>query len=81
MLKKDRAADILGQCVRFVEDVLMDSDRPAALKELLETFADAVVAVEYYLDSASSNLEMDDTVLKVAEESLEALGHAVYGDD
>jgi len=81
MLKKERAANILSRCVDFVNDVLMDSEQPAALKELLETFADAIVSVEYYLDSASSNLQMDESVLKVAEESLEALGHAVYGEE
>ncbi|WP_045859679.1 hypothetical protein [Teredinibacter purpureus] len=81
MLKKDRAAEILSKCVDFVDGVLMDQDRPAALKELLETFADAVVAVEYYLDSANASLEMDESVLKIAEESLETLGLAVYGED
>lgn len=81
MLKKDRAANILLKCVDFVENVLMDQDPPAALKELLETFADAIVAIEYYLDSASSSLQMDESVLKLAEESLQALGHAVYGEE
>lgn len=79
MLRKDRAAAILEQCVSFVEKVLMDQDKPVALKELLETFADAIVSIEYYLDSASSSLNMDESVLNLAEESLEALGHAVRG--
>ncbi|SMF38847.1 hypothetical protein SAMN02745866_02479 [Alteromonadaceae bacterium Bs31] len=81
MLKKEHAANLLSRCVDFVDGVLMDQDHPAALKELLETFADAIVSIEYYLDSASSSLKMDESVLKVAEESLEALGHAAYGDD
>jgi len=77
MLKKDKAAAILEKCVQFVDGVLMDQNQPAALKELLETFADAIVSIEYYLDSATSSLTMDESVLKLAEESLEALGHAV----
>ncbi len=80
MLKKEHAANLLSRCVDFVDTVLMDQDQPAALKELLETFADAVVSIEYYLDSASNSLQMDESVLKVAEESLEALGQAAYGD-
>ncbi|WP_246434695.1 CDP-diacylglycerol--glycerol-3-phosphate 3-phosphatidyltransferase [Teredinibacter haidensis] len=80
MLKRDHAADVLARCVSFVEDVLMDQEQPAALKELLETFADAIVSIEYYLDSATSSLQMDESVLKIADESLEALGHAVYGE-
>lgn len=77
MLKKDKAAAILEKCVLFVDKVLMDQNQPAALKELLETFADAVVSIEYYLDSATSSLNMDESVLKLAEESLEALGHGI----
>ncbi|MBX2857371.1 MAG: CDP-diacylglycerol--glycerol-3-phosphate 3-phosphatidyltransferase [Cellvibrionaceae bacterium] len=77
MLKKERAAGILANCAGFVEDVLMAKDHPAALQELLETFADAIIAIEYYLDSASANLNMDESVLQVAEDALEALGQEV----
>lgn len=77
MLKKDRAANILKKCSIFVEEVLLDKEPPAAIKELLETFADVVISIEYYLDSATSTLQMDENVLKIAEEGLEALGHAV----
>lgn len=79
MLKNDRAASVLARCAEFVDEVLMDQDHPAAMKELLETFADAIISVEYYLDSASGSMRMDDSVLQVAEESLEALGHPVSG--
>jgi len=81
MLKKDRAANILGKCILFVEDVLMAKEHPAAIKELLETFADAIIAIEYYLDSATASLSMDEKVLKIAEDALEALGQEVYGDN
>ena len=43
----------------------------------LETFADAVISLEYYLDAVKTDKKADDSVLEVAEESLEALGHAV----
>ncbi|TVZ39300.1 hypothetical protein P886_3698 [Alteromonadaceae bacterium 2753L.S.0a.02] len=80
MLKKDKAAALLARCVDFVDGVLMDQDPPVALKELLETFADAIVSIEYYLDSATSSLQMDESVLKLAEESLDALGLAIEGE-
>lgn len=80
MLKKEKAAALLGRCVYFVDKVLMDQNPPVALKELLETFADAIVSIEYYLDSATSSLKMDESVLKLAEESLDALGLAKDGD-
>lgn len=80
MLGKERVAAILGLCVQFVEEVLLDEEHPAALKELLETFADAIISVEYYLDSSSGSGQMDETVLQIAEESLEALGFSIHGD-
>lgn len=80
MLSNHRAANILELCVRFVDEVLMDQDPPAALKELMETFADAIIAVEYYLDSVTSSLHMDDSVLQIAEESMEALGFSTKAE-
>lgn len=77
MLKNERAANVLERCAAFVDEVLLDKDQPPALKEMLETFADAIISMEYYLNSATANLKMDESVLKVAEESLEALGYKV----
>lgn len=77
MLKCDRAAAIVDQSVAFVDTVLLRGSPPPALKELLETFADAIISVEYYLDSAPTPTRLDETVLQVAEESLAALGYPV----
>ncbi len=77
MLKCDRAALILERCAQFVDETLMDQDPPPAIKEMLETFADSIISVEYYLNSATASLQMDDSVLQLAEESLEALGYPV----
>ncbi len=75
MLKRLRAAYVVQRCAEFVEQVLMQGDHPPALKELLETFADAIISVEYFLDTANSAARLDDSVLQVAEESLAALGY------
>lgn len=81
-LGKERAADIMFLCVRFVEEVLFDDDNhPAALKELLETFADAIVTIEFYLDSATASGQMNESVLDSAEENLEALGYKYQTED
>lgn len=79
-LGRRRAAALLQNCVGFVEGVLLESDKPAALKELLETFADAVISIEYYLNTAKVAERLDDSVLEVAEESLAALGFAPTRD-
>ena len=77
MLKNQRAVDIIGRCSEFVDEILLGKEAQPAMKELLETFADAVISIEYYLNSATPALQMDESVLKIAEESLEALGFSV----
>ena len=77
MLKNVRAVKILTHCAEFVEQVLLVQDPQPAIKELLETFADAIISIEYYLNSATASMEMDESVLKIAEESLEALGFSM----
>ena len=74
MLDHERAAAAVSSCVQFVDDVLMQPDLPPAVKELLETFADAVISIEYYIDTAMSAPKADESVLRLAEDSLAALG-------
>ena len=79
MLGKMRAADIILLSIGFVEDVLLDQEPQPAMREILETYADAIIALEYYLNSASEANELNDSVLKFAEESLAALGYQIDG--
>ena len=77
MMNNNRARLVLERSVLFVQNVLLDQDPPAALQELLETFADVIIAMEYYLDTADIHCKLDETVLQVAEDGLEALGYGV----
>lgn len=77
VLSLTRASKVVAACVQFVEDTLLHNDQPAALQHLLETFADAVIGLEYYLDAVKTDKNAGDDVLEIAEESLEALGHPV----
>ncbi len=77
VLSLNRASRVVAGCVEFVEDTLLHNDQPAALQHLLETFADAVIGLEYYLDAVKSDRDAGDSILEIAEESLEALGHPV----
>jgi len=74
MMKHPKAASIVDNCAQFVDQILLHSDQPAALKEMLETFADAVISVEYFFDTAEAASRLDESTLQVAEESLAALG-------
>jgi hypothetical protein len=77
VLSLKRASKVVAACAAFVDDTLLHNDQPAALQHLLETFADAVIGLEYYLDAVKTDKNAGDNVLEVAEESLEALGHPV----
>lgn len=72
-----RAADITTCCQNFVSESLLANEHPEMLQQMLETFADAVIGLEYYLDAAKSDKDTDDNVLQIAEESLAALGYPV----
>ncbi len=77
MLNLDRASNVIAACVEFIDQTLLVNDQPVAIQQLLETFADAIIGLEYYLDAIKSDRSSDDSVLAIAEESLQALGHRV----
>lgn len=77
LLGLPRAAKVLAGCMRFVEEDLLANDQHPAVQHLLETFADAVISLEYYLDAIKLDKKADTSVLQIAEESLQALGYNV----
>jgi hypothetical protein len=77
LLGLSRAANVLAGCMRFVDEDLLASDQHPAVQHLLETFADAVISLEYYLDAIKLDKNADTSVLQIAEESLQALGYNV----
>ncbi len=73
-----RAARILGACARYIEEKLLAQEFTPQWTTL-DTLADAITSVEYYLERLSSgatNVE-NDLLLSVAEESVAALGYGV----
>ncbi len=79
ILGRDRAAQVLEACVAFINEVLLQKTHPPELKELLETFADAIISIEYFMNTSGDVHRLDDAVLQVAEESLVALGFSIAG--
>ena len=77
LLGLPRAAKVLAGCMRFVEEDLLANDQHPAVQHLLETFADAVISLEYYLDAIKLDKNADTSVLQIAEESLQALGYKI----
>lgn len=76
-LNLPRARAVLDSCRQYVEQSLLSSETPAPSTEQLETFADALTAVDFYLESMEEKKPIGDSVLEVAEYSMEELGFPV----
>ncbi|MCV6624176.1 MAG: Hpt domain-containing protein [Cellvibrionaceae bacterium] len=73
-----RAANILYTAARYIDDKLLIGDAGAPQWVELDTLADAISSVEYYLEKLRSGVDnTEDQLLEVAEESLANLGYAV----
>jgi len=72
----DRVADMLGSAERYINDVLLGGKQVPDWKQL-DTLADAVTSVEYYLERLAEGIGENDSILQVAEESLASLGFPV----
>lgn len=72
-----RAAKVIAGCIRFIDESLMEDEQQAAIQHMMDTFADAIISLEYYLDNLKVDKKTDTDVLGIAEESLEALGYKV----
>jgi hypothetical protein len=72
-----RAAKVIAGCMKFIDECLLEDEQQAAIQQMMDTFADAVISLEYYLDSLKVDKKADTDVLRIAEESLEALGYKV----
>ncbi len=77
VLSQPRAAAIISGCSEFINQTLMATEEPAALEHMLETFADALICLEYYLDCMKIDKNISDNTLSIAEESLAALGYTI----
>lgn len=77
LLKVDRAAAILSSCASFLDNAMTQGFSEERIQELLETLADALISLEYFLGEVEVHGVADEKVLEVAEESLESLGYPV----
>lgn len=72
-----RPARVLGSCARYIEENLLEDQKPEW--HTLDTLADAITSVEYYLERLSSRAPEEENalLLLVAEEAVAALGYSV----
>lgn len=77
VLGLSRAAQLINACAGFVEQELLVQPPHISLHYLLEVYADALVSLEYYIDTIKLNRNADTQALMVAQESLAALGFSL----
>ncbi|WP_237475153.1 Hpt domain-containing protein [Microbulbifer aggregans] len=73
-----RAGEIVSACRRYISEQLISAGAQPDWK-LLDTLADAITSVEYYLERRAEGIEDADMLLALAEDSVATLGFAVSG--
>jgi len=76
LLPLEKVAAMLASAERYVRDVLLTGRQVPDWKQL-DTLADAITSIEYYLELLADGVSHNDTVLQVAENSLASLGFPV----
>mgnify|MGYP005723503483 CR=1 FL=1 len=76
-LQLHRAAAVVGSCESFIEDKLIKNRSENPTGELMETLADAVTSIDYYLEGMEDDKPIGEGILDVAEDSMQVLGFPV----
>lgn len=77
LMNMSRAAKVAESCIQFVDTKLLRGDASGAIQQLMETFADAVMSLEYFIEAYIAVHKQDSSILEIAEESVKALGYPV----
>lgn len=73
-LSLDRAVGILEACVLYIETRLLGTDQAVPSSHAMETLADAITGIDYFLESMEEQKPVGEGVLEVAESSMDELG-------
>lgn len=77
VLELKQAAAVIASCIKFVASIIAEGINEEKAQSVLETMADALIALEYYLSEVELHGDAHPHVLAVAEQSLTALGFPV----
>lgn len=78
ILRYERAAAVVASCAAFVAHHQSERhDASSQIQKLLETLADALISMDYYLGELEASGQSSDHVLSLAEDSLAVLDRAM----
>ncbi len=80
IISLEKAAGLVDSCNRFVSKALLASEQPPNMTQL-ETLADAVTSIEYYLERLAAGSRDNNMILQVAVDSVNQLGFPVGAED
>ncbi len=67
-------ADLLQSCIQYIRNELIAGRKTPDWREL-DTLADAITSVEYYLERLGDDFPGDEDILVIAEEAVATLGY------
>lgn len=71
-----RCGSILRCTARFIDERMLNAEEQPGIAEM-ETLADAISSVDYYLESLEAGKPMGEGILEIAEDSVAELGYPV----
>lgn len=74
MVPLNHPAALLQSCINFISEQLIEARIQPDWKQL-DTLADAITSVEYYLERLGDRFPGDEDILSIAEEAVAALGY------
>ncbi len=74
MIPLAHPAALLQSCIHYIREQLIENRIKPGWKEL-DTLADAITSVEYYLERLGDRLVGDEDILEIAEEAVAELGY------
>lgn len=77
ILKLDRATAVINSCIAFIQGIQEKGIEENKAGDILETMADGLISLEYYLSEVELHGVAPPNVLEVAEQSLASLGYPV----
>ena len=78
MLSLERAAKLLSACNDFIINELIEK-KDIPNQETLDTLADAITSIEYYLEALDEDRPDRDSILNIAHRSVDKLGYLPEG--
>ena len=74
ILEEYTAVKMLGACQSFIANAIVRSEQRPAISQL-ETLADALSSLEFYMENYLSTQHRNESILEVAQESMRELGY------